>query len=85
MYLPCKTTLAALGAIGLVIMLPPARADVRDGVEAWGEGGYGTAVAMWRPAAEAGDADAQFDLAQAYMLGRGLPADRTVAAGWFHK
>ncbi len=85
MYLPCKTTLAALGAIGLVIMLPPARADVRDGVEAWGKCDYAAAVAKWRPAAEAGDADAQFDLAQAYMLGRGLAADRTIAAGWFHK
>ncbi|WP_010164322.1 SPOR domain-containing protein [Sphingomonas sp. PAMC 26617] len=85
MYLPGKTALAALCAIGLIVPLAPARADVRDGVDAWSKGDYRTAVAAWRPAAEGGDADAQFNLAQAYMLGRGMPADRSVATGWFHK
>lgn len=85
MSLPGKTALVALCAIGLVVTLPPALADVRDGVEAWSKGDYGSAVAAWRPAAEGGDADAQFNLAQAYMLGRGMPADRTIATGWFRK
>ncbi|GAA3249027.1 hypothetical protein GCM10020258_02780 [Sphingomonas yabuuchiae] len=32
-----------------------------------------------------GDADAQFNLAQAYKLGRGVPLDPTLAESWFRK
>ena len=49
--------------------------DVKAGVDAWRRGDHGTAVAAWRPLADRGDADAQFNLAQAYKLGRGVPAD----------
>lgn len=53
----------------------PALADVKDGVDAWGRGDYKAAVAEWRGPANAGDADAQFNMAQAYKLGRGVPMD----------
>jgi uncharacterized protein len=60
-------------------------ASVRDGTEAWQQGAYDRAVAIWRPLADAGDADAAFDLAQAYKLGRGLPADLALAKSWYGK
>ncbi|PZU60536.1 MAG: hypothetical protein DI547_02700 [Sphingobium sp.] len=66
----------------------PAQADaaaVKAGVDAWGQGDYGKAVALWRPAAEAGDADAQFNLGQAYKTGRGVPVDETIALEWFRR
>jgi len=53
----------------------PAVASVKDGVDAWSRGDYDKAVAEWEKPAAAGDADAQFNLGQAYKLGKGVPAD----------
>lgn len=58
---------------------------VKRGVDLWQAGHADGAIAAWRPAAEAGDADAQFDLAQAYKLGRGVPQDMRQAEGWYRK
>lgn len=78
-----------LGVAGLLLAAGaatvPARADVRDGVDAWSRGDYKKAVDAWRPAAIAGDADAQFNLGQAYSLGRGVPVDIPMAESWFRK
>lgn len=63
----------------------PALADVKAGVDAWQQGDYAKAIAEWRPAASAGDADAQFNLGQAYKLGRGVPVDLPIAMDWFRK
>src|SRR3546814_12855513 len=62
-----------------------AMADVKAGVDAWEQGKYDAAVKQWRPAAAAGDADAQFNLGQAYKLGRGVPMDIKAATEWFRK
>lgn len=62
-----------------------AAADVPAGIAAWQAGDYARAVAEWRPLAEAGDADAQFNLGQAYRLGRGVPQDMTLAEQWFER
>lgn len=45
------------------------------GVEAAARGDFATAVSLWRPLAETGDADAQYNLAQAYKFGRGVETD----------
>jgi uncharacterized protein len=58
---------------------------VKEGVEAWGRGDYSNAVKAWRPAAIAGDADAQFNMGQAYKLGRGVSADLLAAEDWYRK
>lgn len=63
----------------------PAVADVQAGVDAWARGDYRRAVANWRGPAIAGDADAQFNLGQAYKLGRGVPVDPGLAESWFRK
>ena len=63
----------------------PALADVKDGVDAWQRGDYQAAVAEWRPLAVAGDADAQFNLGQAYKLGRGVPSDLAQAESWYRR
>ncbi|MEJ7933748.1 SPOR domain-containing protein [Sphingobium sp. AN558] len=75
-------TLAATVALGLSA---PARADVKTGVDAWQQGDYGKAVAEWGPLARAGDADAQFNLGQAYKLGRGVQTDLSAALDWYRK
>ncbi len=72
----------------LVAAAPAPKAPVnpvKDGVEAWSRGDYANAVKAWRPSAIAGDADAQFNLGQAYKLGRGVPVDLLAAEDWYRK
>ncbi len=47
----------------------------KTGVDAWSRGDFLGAVRVWQPLAARGDVDAQFDLAQAYRMGRGVPID----------
>jgi TPR repeat protein len=63
----------------------PASADVKAGVDAWQQGDYSRAVAEWRSLANAGDVDAQFNMGQAYKLGRGVPVDLPAATEWFRR
>jgi uncharacterized protein len=67
------------------LMASPALADVKTGVEAWGRGDYKMAIKEWRPLAINGDADAQFNLGQAYKLGRGVEVDLAQASDWYRK
>jgi cell division septation protein DedD len=56
----------------LALTAPAALADVKAGVDAWTAGDYARAVVEWQGPAAQGDADALFNLAQAYRLGRGV-------------
>ena len=83
---PFRTAVSlALPLIAATMLTAPAHADVKDGVDAWQRGDYQGAVAEWRPAALAGDADAQFNLGQAYKLGRGVPTDLAQAEAWYRR
>lgn len=62
-----------------------AQHGVKSGIDAWQHGDYASAVAIWRPLAEKGDSDAEFDLGQAYRLGRGVPVDLAQAQLWLEK
>jgi hypothetical protein len=64
---------------------PVSAQSVRDGIEAWQKADYSTATAIWRPLADKGDADAAFNLGQAYRLGHGVPQDMAAAQGWFER
>lgn len=77
-----KLALAAIAITGGVF---PANADTKAGVDAWSRGAYEVAIKEWRSAAEAGDADAQFNLGQAYKLGRGVKTDLNIALDWYRK
>jgi cell division septation protein DedD len=68
-----------------VLSIGGARADVKAGVDAWSRGDYRKAVEEWRRDAVAGDPDAQFNLGQAYKLGRGVPVDPVLAEQWYGK
>lgn len=77
--------LAGLALLAAIPAADPALADVRDGVDAWARGDYAAAIREWRGPAERGDADAQFNLGQAYKLGRGAPQDLARAEELFAK
>jgi len=72
-------SLAQLGLAGAAL------ADVKAGVDAWQQGDYAKAVTVWQPLAQAGDPDAQFNMGQAYKLGRGVKADPAAAIDWYRK
>ncbi|MGB3469994.1 MAG: SPOR domain-containing protein [Erythrobacter sp.] len=71
-----RTFSSATMAVATAAMIAsPASADVKAGVDAWSSGDFGRAVTEWQMPAQNGDADALFNLAQAYRLGRGVTAD----------
>jgi len=77
-YLAALTWLIALGA-------PLSAQSVAAGADAWAKGDYDTAVDNWRPLAEKGDPDAQFNLGQAYRWGRGVTANLSAAQTWYER
>lgn len=80
-----RHVLSALGATLLVATASSASADTKAGFDLWNRGDFYGAVAEWRPLAIAGDPIAQFNLAKAYQLGRGLPTDAKMAESWYGK
>lgn len=77
-YLVAAVLVAAVAA-------PLSAQSVKAGIDAWQRADYPAAVSIWRPLAEGGDADAQFNLGQAYRLGRGVPLDLAAAKIWFER
>lgn len=77
---------AALAATGLsAAIAQPADADVRAGIDAWAAQNYDEAIRIWRPLADRGDPDAQYNIAQAYFLGRGVPQNMVLAEQWYER
>src|SRR4051812_15832964 len=72
-------------ALLLALSAPASAQNVKAGIEAWQRADYSAAVAIWRPLAENGDADAAFNLGQAYRLGRGVPTNLSAAKTWFER
>jgi uncharacterized protein len=68
-----------------LISAPLSAQTVKAGIAAWQKADYAAAVAIWRPLAQRGDADAEFNLGQAYRLGRGVPLNLPMAKSWFEK
>ena len=75
----------ALVATLLVTAVPAQAQSVKAGIEAWQRADYAAAVGIWRPLAEADDADAAFNLGQAYRLGRGVPINLAAAETWLER
>jgi cell division septation protein DedD len=69
----------------MALAATPVLADVKAGVDAWTAGDYARAVTEWQGPAAEGDADALFNLAQAYRLGRGVEASNERARALYEK
>ena len=54
----------------LLLALPAHGQDWQRGVDAYNSGDYATALLVWRPLAEAGDAAAQYGLGVMYRDGQ---------------
>jgi TPR repeat protein len=70
----------AFGASG-----PAAAGPFEDGVAAYRGGDYATALRLWRPLAEQGNAGAQSNLGVMYAKGQGVPRDYAQATQWYRK
>ncbi len=64
---------------------PAGAGPYEDGQAAYERGDHIAALAIWRPLADEGDANAQFRMAVSYDLGRGVTQDHTAAVQWYRK
>ncbi len=77
--------IAALCAGFTLGLTAPAWAGFGEGAAAYHRGDYATALREWRPLAEQGDAEAQYNLGLMYYTGKGVPRDYAKAVGWYRK
>ena len=77
-----------LGTFGLALSLlvqPSSAGQYEDGTAAYHHKDYQTALKLWQPLAEQGDAKAQYNLGVLDAKGRGVPKNYTKAVKWFLK
>lgn len=72
-------------ALLFLLLSSPAVADFAAGLRAYQSKDYATAVKEWRPLAEAGSPDAQFNLALMYLDGTGVVQNQQEAVLWFRR
>ena len=70
-------------AVALCFAVAASGADSKPGAGASTAGEFGAAVREWQGLASQGDADAQFNLAQAYKFGKGVSQDMAKAEELF--
>ncbi len=59
--------------------------EFEAGVDASARGDYQTALRLWRPLADAGHVDAQFNIGLLYDNGAGVDRDPALAAEWYRR
>ena len=74
----------SLGIIGMLFAVP-AFADTAAGLAAFKGKDYARAFKEWKASADAGQAEAQFDLGVLYAQGLGVRRDLTEATKWYRK
>ena len=67
----------------LLVGNPAFSADFQKGFDAADKGDFATALKEWKPLAEQGDADAQFNLGIMYDYGKGVPQNDKTAVKWY--
>jgi cell division septation protein DedD len=77
--------LSMLVGASLMLAAPALAQSVATGIEQWQKGAHQAAVAIWAPLAAKGDADAAFNLGQAYRLGKGVPIDLAKAQSLYEQ
>ena len=79
-----KQRIATLIASGLLAFASPAMAGpLEDAHAAYERGDYATAMSLWRPLADQGDAGAQRNLGLMYFRGQVVPQDYAQAFAWW--
>ena len=74
----CLTLAVLLGSAGVSWS-----ADFQKGLTAAQSGDFAIALREWKPLAEQGDADAQYNLGLMYDNGQGVPQNYKTAVKWY--
>ncbi len=74
---------AVILVLALALSAPVLAADFQVGLEAAERGDYAKALREWRPLAEQGNADAQYNLGVMYYTGTGVTQDYAEALKWY--
>jgi TPR repeat protein len=69
--------------MALTITCAAVAGPFEDGTAAYDRGDYATALRLFRPPADQGDARAQFALGWMYQYGKGVPLDYAAAIKWY--
>ncbi len=69
--------------LALMMTVPVYADDVQDGFDASMRGDYKTAFEKWKPLAEQGDANVQYNLGVMYDTGLGVAQDYKEAVKWY--
>jgi hypothetical protein len=75
-------SIGALGISAAMFCAAAAPPDITPGVKAYEKGDYATAVRVFKPAADKGQPDAQFNLGILYSRGQGVGKDPEEAFKW---
>jgi TPR repeat protein len=80
------TSFAKACGIALCLLAQPLTAGpFEDGLAAHARGDFATAVQVWKQLAEQGNAPAQYNLANMYAEGHGMPQDQAEALKWYRR
>ena len=69
-------------ALTMTLMSAAVAGPFEDGMAAHDRGDYATALRLWRPLAEQGNAPTQYNLGLMYSSGQGVPQDYAEAIKW---
>ena len=75
--------IAILLTLLMTLSSPLVAQDFQKGLAAAQAGDFATALKEWKPLAEAGDVDAQYNLGIMYDNGYGVPQDYAEAVKWY--
>ena len=74
-----------LGISLMMVSVLSFSADYQKGLDAYNHGDFQAALREWRPLAEQGDANAQWELGFMYRFGLGVAENHTEAVKWYRK
>jgi TPR repeat protein len=81
-----RTNILLVGGVLALALFGAARAGpLEDALAAYQRGDYATAVQIWRPLAEQGDAFSQNSIGTMYQQGQGVAQDYMQAAAWYRR
>ena len=66
-----------------MVAVPANAGPFEDGYAVYQRGDYATALKFWRPLAEKGGANAQYNLGVMYRSGQGVKQDDAEAVKWY--
>jgi TPR repeat protein len=85
MNIICRSLIVAIALAAATASLPSRAGPLEDGMAAFVEKDYLTALKLWRPLAEQGNATAQYEVGILYAEGKGVVASDLIAAAWFQR